>query len=456
MTELFSRSVEIDCSVDEAFAWHERPGALARLTPPWETVEVESQEGGIQNGARVVLRSKVGPVWTRWVVEHFGYEQGRLFCDRLLQGPFASWEHRHRFEELEAGKCRLTDEIRYRLPGGAVGQLGAGFTRAKLQRMFAYRHAVTKADLELPKARARRVLVSGASGLLGSALAGWLRLQGWLVDTLVRRAPKQENEIRWDPARGEVAWPADYQCDAVVHLAGANIAAGRWTARRKESILRSRVDGTRGLVNALERLSKPPAVFLCGSATGFYGNRGDESLNETSPGGDGFLAEVCRAWEEAADGLAKRGVRVVKLRTGIVLSPAVGALARMGPIFAMGGGGPVGDGQQWQSWISLDDWLRACRHILVTDELSGPVNMAAVGAVRQREFARTLGAVMRRPAVVPAPEWVLRLGLGQMADEVLLASTRVRPARLMESDFEFLHPSLVKALQHVLGRDAGP
>ncbi|MCC5024159.1 MAG: NAD-dependent epimerase/dehydratase family protein [Candidatus Synoicihabitans palmerolidicus] len=218
----------IDRTQAEVFAWHTRPGAFARLGPPWENVRAETRGAGIGNGSRVVLKSKIGPVWTRWEGEHFGYRENEIFCDRQIEGPFKSWVHRHRFESDATGGCWLIDEIDYELPWGMIGSVGVRYVERRLDRLFRYRHVMTKTDLELRAARCGRALISGASGMIGRALIDFLRTQGWAVDLLVRREVKAAREISWNPSADLVAWPKGYHCDAVIHLAGANIADGRW------------------------------------------------------------------------------------------------------------------------------------------------------------------------------------------------------------------------------------
>ncbi|MCF3648731.1 TIGR01777 family oxidoreductase [Synoicihabitans lomoniglobus] len=454
MSERFQRSVRIARSPAEVFAWHERDGAFERLTPPWEKVKVQASGGGIRDGGRVELKSKIGPMWLSWTVKHFDYREGELFCDRQISGPFAQWEHRHRFESDGAGGCVLTDDITYELPGGKIGAKAANFVAARLDRLFTYRHAVTKADLEIAPARTGRAVISGASGLIGRALVTFLRTQGWTVDRLVRRPAKAPDEISWDPVRTTVNWPSEYACDAIIHLAGAGIADGRWTQERREQIGRSRIEGTRTLVGAMRQLATLPRVFVSGSAIGIYGDRGDTLLDETSPRGEGFLADVCHEWEAEAESAATLGVRTVKLRTGLVLTPAGGALGKMLPLFQLGLGGPMGGGRHWQSWVTLDDWLRVCRHVIETDDIRGPVNVVASEPVRQRDLANVLGAVLNRPAMLSAPGGVLRLAFGQMADEALLASTRAHSAVLADTGISFLHPTLEKGLRHVLGKSS--
>jgi len=270
---------------------------------------------------------------------------------------------------------------------------------------------------------------------------------------LVRREVRPgEDALRWDPVSGAIASPGPAIADAVVHLAGESIAGGRWTARKKQRIRESRVDATRRLTDTLTRLAKPPAVLVCASAIGYYGSRGDEVLSEESRPGTGFLADVGREWESASAAAIVRGIRVVNVRIGIVLSPAGGALAKMLTPFRLGLGGVIGGGAQWMSWIALDDVIGALRHALGTDALRGPVNAVAPAPVTNAEFTRTLGRVLRRPTLLPMPAFAARLALGEMADELLLSSQRVLPARLLASGFAFRYPTLEGALRHELGR----
>ncbi len=297
------------------------------------------------------------------------------------------------------------------------------------------------------------VAVTGSSGLLGSALVSSLGAGGHRVLPLVRREVRPgEDALRWDPVSGAIASPGPAIADAVVHLAGESIAGGRWTARKKQRIRESRVDATRRLTDTLTRLAKPPAVLVCASAIGYYGSRGDEVLSEESRPGTGFLADVGREWESASAAAIVRGIRVVNVRIGIVLSPAGGALAKMLTPFRLGLGGVIGGGAQWMSWIALDDVIGALRHALGTDALRGPVNAVAPAPVTNAEFTRTLGRVLRRPTLVPMPAFAARLALGEMADELLLSSQRVLPARLRASGFTFDYPTLESALRHELGR----
>jgi uncharacterized protein (TIGR01777 family) len=269
----------------------------------------------------------------------------------------------------------------------------------------------------------------------------------------VRTAPRPGHaEVHWQPETGSIATPGLEGLDAVVHLAGENIAAGRWTAEKKASIRDSRVQGTHLLCDALAQLVNPPKVLVSASAIGYYGDRGAEVLREDSRPGRDFLADVCRAWEAATAPAAQRGIRVVNLRFGIVLSAAGGALAKMLLPFKLGAGGIIGSGQQYMSWIALDDVVGAIHHTLITDTLHGPVNAVAPNPVTNAVFTKTLGRVLWRPTLFPLPAFVARAAFGEMADALLLASTRVEPARLKDTHYAFRYPELEGALRHVLGK----
>lgn len=295
------------------------------------------------------------------------------------------------------------------------------------------------------------IAVTGASGLVGSALVPFLTSEGHRVLRLVRSLlHAQPEEVQWDPDRG-IREPALLEgLDAVVHLAGANIAERRWTPEQKRLIRKSRVAGTRNLTEALLRLSAPPKVLVCASAIGYYGDREDEVLGEESTAGTGFLAEVCKEWEKATHLAEERGVRVIHARLGIVLASQGGALAKMLPPFRLGVGGVLGDGSQYMSWIALADVVGALHHVLLSEQFGGAVNLVAPNAVTNREFTKTLGRVLRRPTWLPFPAFAVRLAFGEMADALLLASTRVEPRQLLATGYAFRYGSLDAALRHVL------
>ena len=296
-----------------------------------------------------------------------------------------------------------------------------------------------------------KVYVTGSSGLIGTALLPALRGAGHEVVRMIRRPASSPDEVEWRPDAPTFDRSVLEGAEAVVHLAGENIA-GRWTAAKKDRIRASRLEGTRVLAEALAGLERPPRVFVGASATGYYGDRGEDVLDEDSPPGKGFLPEVCQGWEAAADPLREAGARVAHVRIGVVLSPEGGALGKMLLPFKLGAGGVMGSGRQYWSWIAIDDVVGAILHVLSHETLSGAVNAVAPQSVTNREFTKTLGRVLRRPTIFPMPAFAARLALGEMADALLMASARVVPRRLQASGYAFRYPELEGALQHVLAR----
>lgn len=298
-----------------------------------------------------------------------------------------------------------------------------------------------------------KVLVTGSTGMIGSALIKFLSERGDRVTRLVR-SPVQSSEptVRWDPDVGQLQAKDIEGFDAVVHLAGESIAGSRWNAEQKAKIRNSRVKGTRLLSETLAKLAKPPKVLVSASASGYYGDRGDAVLREDSGSGTGFLAEVCREWEGAAEPASRKGIRVVHPRFGLVLSPQGGALPKMLLPFKLGVGGVMGNGKQYWSWVSLDDVIGAIHHAMVTESLKGPANVVAPRAPTNHEFTKTLGRVLSRPTIFPLPAFAARLALGEMADALLLSSARMEPARLLAAGYKFRHPELEPALRDLLGK----
>lgn len=452
----FEKRLPLPVPAVDAYGWHDQPGAFERLAPPWEPLEV-LMPPRLENGARAKFRMHFGPAHADWVARHEDVQPGQQFVDVQEQGPFASWRHAHVFEQADAGAF-LDDRIEYRLPMGALGEAVAGkWVRSRLRRMFQYRHDVTRGDLlahqNFGSAASLRVAVSGSSGLVGSALVPYLTTAGHHVAKMVRKGNSSAHEIQWNPQQQLLDIAALEGTDVVVHLAGESVFGDRWSATKRRRVLESRVDGTRLIAEGLARMATPPKALVCASAVGFYGDTGDQIVDESSPPGQGFLADVCQAWENAADAAKAAGIRVVHLRFGVVLSPRGGALKKQLPLFQLGAGGALGDGTQWLSFIGLDDALDVVLRAMVDDTWSGPVNVVCPEPVTQREFAATLGAVLRRPAVLPAPSFALKLALGRaQASEMLLASSRVRPARLLQLAHPFRTPDLETTLRHCLGR----
>lgn len=414
---IVERSTRLPFSAEAVSGWYARPGAHERLTPPWERVD--------------------GPAG----------------------GGAAHWTHTHGITPDGDTGCVVTDHVEYQPPRGALGaRMRSAGVRRQVERLLAYRHAILAQDLaahaRFADRGALRIAMTGASGLVGRVLGAFLSAGGHTVLPLVRRSARP-GEIAWSP--DTPIDPAALEgTDGVIHLAGENIAAGRWTAARRERIRNSRLRGTTSLADAIGRLRRPPRVLVSAAAIGIYGDRGDELLDDhSSPGPPGrFLGDLCREWEAAAERAQRGGVRVALPRFGAVLSPAGGALAKMLPVFRAGLGGPVGGGRQWMSWLSVEDAVGAVHHALFTDSLDGPFNAVAPAPVTNAEFTRTLGRVLGRPVVLPVPAMALRALFGAMADETVLPSARVAPSRLLASGYAFRHPVLEDALRFELGRFA--
>ena len=297
-----------------------------------------------------------------------------------------------------------------------------------------------------------KILIGGSHGLVGTALIKSLEAQGHEIFRLVRHAPTSKTEVEWSPDRYSIALARIEGFDAVVNLAGESIAEGRWTDDKKRRIRESRVKGTKLLGDALANLTVPPKSFVCASAIGYYGNRGDELLTESSAPGDNFLAKVCAEWEDATALATEKGIRVVNARFGVILDANGGALKKMVPPFRMGVGGKIGSGKQWMSWIALDDVIGGIQFALANDSMKGPVNFVAPVPVTNAEFTKTLGKVLSRPTIFPIPAFAIKLLFGEMGEALLLGGQRVAPERLVAEGFEFSYPQLDPALAHILAK----
>jgi uncharacterized protein len=445
-------------SAEELYAYHARPGAFERLAPPWHKLRVVEQDGGMSDGARLVFEYGLGPVKRRWAAEMTGHVAGSQFIDRQVQGPFARWEHTHRFLPIDEHSSELLDHVEYGLPAGKVTDaVGAGPASSVLRRLFAFRHQRTLSDLRRHAVWAGQprltVAIAGASGLIGSNLAVYLTTAGHRVIRLVRHAAQGPDEVQWDPAGAQLDADDLADVDAIVNFSGENLF-GIWTTGKRQAILTSRVQATGAIARALAKAQEVrPRTLLSVSAVGAYGSRGGEALTEESARGDDFLADVCAAWEKAADPAAAAGVRVVHPRFGLVMTPQGGALGTMLPVFKAALGGRIGDGWQWWSWVAIDDLLAALEWALHDGSLAGPVNVTSPEPVTNREFTDTLAHVLRRPAVLAAPQLLVERGAGDLGRQMLLASQRALPLRLKEASFTFDHPRLEEALRFLLGRE---
>ncbi|WP_067798286.1 TIGR01777 family oxidoreductase [Nocardia beijingensis] len=441
----------IDLPRSEVFAWHARPGALTRLAPPWQPVSPRAEADSLCDGQAVLGL----PGGLRWVARHDSreYDPPRRFVDAVtvdgigsLPAGLLPWRHTHDFEVVDETRTRVMDRVDAPVPA------------AVLRPMFAYRHRQLAGDLAAHARAAgegfvhKTIAVTGASGTVGSALVAFLSTGGHRVLRLVRHQPRAADERQWDTA--DPAPDLFDGVDAVVHLAGASIA-GRFTEGHKRAIADSRIGPTRGLAAVAAAAGVP--VFVSASAIGYYGaDRGDEALTEQSARGGGFLADVVDGWEAATEPAAEAGMRVVRVRTGIVQSPRGGTLRLLRPLFAAGLGGRIGSGRQWLSWIGIDDLIDVYHRALWDTGLSGAVNAVAPQPVRNAEYTQVLAAVLRRPALFPVPGFGPALLLGREGNrEVASACQRVVPARLTEAGHRFRTPALEPALRHLLGRTAG-
>jgi uncharacterized protein len=453
---VFTLKTFLNHSAEEVFAWHMRPGALERLTPPWEHVRILDREGEIAEGGTVTLGIKRGPTEIKFVVRHTEFELNRGFTDEQVSGPFTAWRHSHRFEPRDGG-CDVVDEVQWEVPLGAAGQLFMGWSvEGELKRLFAWRHERLKGDLNRGKRYGSggllRVGITGSSGLVGQALIQLLQTQGHTAIPLVRdvnAAP--EGAALWNPDTGLVERDKLEGIDAMVHLAGEPILGFRWNDDKKRSIKESRTRGTDLISRTVAAMSAPPGVLVSASAVGIYGDRGNEILSEDSRVGKGFLAGVCKVWEAATEPAQRAGVRVAHLRIGMVLSPIGGALGTMLLPFKVGIGGRLGSGRQYVSWIDVDDLAALILHIIRTESLSGPVNGTAPYPVPNASFSATLGRVLGRPTVIPVPGFAVKALFGEMGAELLLSGARVQPEKVLRSGFEFQFPSVEDSLRFQLG-----
>jgi uncharacterized protein len=466
----------------EVFAWHERPGALTRLTPPGQGTVLSGPTNGIRTGSRVVVRlsssllaglvpdvpdlpvvgagtGEKAPLGLTMTVRHGWYEPGTRFVDEQVAGPFRTWRHEHRFADGPDGSTVVTDTIEWELPGRLLQRAGTRTVADRLERLFTFRSEQLRADLDAHAAVRERlgdesltVAISGASGLIGTQLRALLTGGGHRVLSLVRGRDVRPGEVRWDPAAHRLDRDALRGVDAVVNLSGRSIAT-RFTDESLAEIRSSRLDSAGTLVDAMTALGDAgPRTYVQAGGMNVYGaRRPGETLTEESAPGDDDLARICVDWEAAARPAAEAGIRTVVLRTGTVLAANGGPLARQLPLFLAGAGGRLTAPGAATSWISLDDVARAYLHTLTAPELSGPVNAVAPAAVTAAEFAKELGQALRRPSLVPTPGFGPRLVLGDRgADALVDIDLRLSARKLLDSGFEFAHPRLRSALRHVL------
>ena len=470
---VFERSSRYPFPRATLFAWHTRPGAFARLSPPGMVTPLKRHTDGINPGSEAELlishplvagllpdiphrgSRRRGPIGVRWVVRHVEFVPNERFVDEQVKGPFKTWRHEHEFTDGPGGSTIITDRVTWDLPVSLPGGLDQALVEMQLDGLFAFRERQLRDDLDLHTrlaANPRRIVIAGASGLIGTQLSALLTSGGHHVTRLVRSSAKgQPDAVRWDPAARRLDPAALDGADAVVNLSGHSIG-GRFTRSHKGKVLTSRLDATGTLAAAAAQARVPTLVQA--SAIGYYGpRRPGELLTERSTSGDGFLADTVRAWEAAAKPATDAGVRVAQLRTGIVLSEGGGALAPQVPLFSIGMGGRLAAPDAWFSWVGLDDVARAYVHTILTDVVEGPTNLVAPRPVTNQEFATTLGRVLHRPSVVPTPAIGPKLVLGAEGyDQMIDTDQRVSSAKLGDTGFWFAQGTLAEALRHALMR----
>ena len=463
---IFERSTSIDCDRQDLFQYHSNPGALNRLIPLWEQVTIEQRSDSLKVGSEVVIRNSVLGLPIRWHALHTKLREPESFQDIQLSGPFKAWVHDHFFESTGSGHSILVDRIKYVPKFGVLGKLGLPLVRSKLTAMFEYRHLTTQADLRFQdflrqhiSDRSLRVGVTGSSGLIGRRLVDMLSVLGHQAIRILRPAstdraldfPLSSQAVVWRPGHGFSDESSMKNLDAVIHLAGRGIASTRWSESAKQTIRMSRVEGTQSLVNDLCKLDSPPKGFICASGVGIYGDRGSEVLEETAEIGDGFLADLARDWENSAMEFEKSGNRVAIGRLGMALHPQQGALAKLLFPVRLGLGGPIGSGQQFWSWIHVDDAAAGFLYLAANPNCIGVFNLVAPEQTDNRTFSKTLARVINRPSLLPVPTFAVRLLLGEMADAMLLASSRANCSRLNEERFPFRATRLEDCLRLILG-----
>lgn len=437
------------------YNYHAQDGALARLIPPWDKVTILNRHGGLGEGGKTDLKLHLGPFSTTFEAHHLKAIEGVMFEDSQHKGPFQSWHHSHYFENSSKGGV-LTDHVRYQLPFHQfLPSCIKNYVRHSLERTFNYRHKILEHDLKRHTQYSTRplsILISGASGVLGRELIPFLTVGGHKVWTLVRRKPEpNSHEIFWNPAEGIIDIGAIPKIDAVIHLAGEYIGLGRWSDDKKREVIESRKRGTHLLSRTIADLQEPPAVFLSSSAIGYYGDCNTTVVDEKQPPGNGFMAEVCDAWEKATQPAIDAGIRTVQLRMGVALSARGGALQKLLQIAPIGFPKSFGNGKQYTSWISIEDMLAAMLHCICTDNVSGPINITAPTPVTNEELLYTLAKLKKKPIFPRVPVSYLTFFYGEMAKEIALSSCRVSAEKLINSGFVFEHNTLLEAIKPQLG-----
>ena len=468
----FESTLEVSVPVEKLFSWHENPGAFERLTPSFDPVKVSKRMGGVDGGT-VYIDMKAGPIPLTWVAQHHSYKKNVQFLEDQTSGPFVgplpfwngTWHHQHLFKKVDSKNSIVTDRLNYDFPMDPFGSIfGSWYTKKRLKQMFAYRRNITENDLyeqSKYKGKPLDIAVTGGSGLVGAELMPYLTTAGHKVENIVRGRPKK-GELGWNLQKGTISNLEGK--DAVVHLAGepinkpiAGVVPVPWTKWKRKEILESRVKGTRILAEHLASLNNPPKVLVCASAIGYYGDNGDALLSEDGAKGNDYFSRVVKEWEAAAKPAIDAGIRVVFLRLAPVMSPLGGALQVLSLPAMLGSSPPVAGGKQWWSWIAIDDVIGSIYHSIITESLSGAVNVASPNPVRQKEWAATLAKVFwgrlgKLTTLIPVPGFILKTFLGEFGDVLALSSIKVDSSKLIESGYKFRFEDLENCFRHLLGK----
>ena len=456
--------IELDFPREDVSGWHERPGALERLVPPWANVRVQRGAGGPEMRGRVDLRWGLGLIGLPWKLHRTECRFGELLVYEQRRGPFQHWRWERRFEPGCEKETALVDLVSWSPPSGMAGRaFSESRVRRTLERVVDFQARRLAADLDrirrLGPGAGRRVAITGSSGLIGAELGYLLEASGYQVQR-ISRSPRGKQgghleSLRWDPESGELPGKPLEGLHAFVHLAGESIAGVRWTRAKKAAILSSREKGTALVSRTLSELNHPPQVLISSSAVGFYGHRGNEILSEESGPGDGFLSTVCTRSEASTHAARACGIRTVHMRSGLVLSAMGGALRTLLIPFGFGLGGRIGSGRQYLSWIDLDDEIGMIVHCIEEGLARGAVNATSPNPVTNTAFTDILGRVLSRPTLLPVPAVMLGALMGEMGTELLLSGQRAVPKKASDSGYRFLFPDLEDSLRHQLGRREG-
>jgi len=449
----YKKDLYVNFVVEKLFSYHERSGVLRRLTPPWVNADVIKEPENLHVGSSPIIRLKKFGIKLDWNALHTEYDKNRFFKDVQIKGPFRFWQHSHYFNDISAGSSKLTDYVEYELPFPTILDTAiGGLVRKELDRMFHYRHSVTKNDLAIIdkyNAPVKKILISGSGGVIGGELTTLLKMMGHKVYKLIRRKSGREDDIVYEPYSGYISDSLE-GFDIIIHLAGAPIGKGKWTDKKKKIIRESRINTTSFLVDKIKQLKRPPNVFFSASAIGYYGDRGGIELDEGSEKGTDFISDLCCDWEEEALKL-KDTCRVVVGRFGVVLTLKGGALKEYYNFYRFGLGFKIDSGEQWISWISLDDALYSVLECIFNKKIQGAVNIVSDSPVKQKDFAETLARFLKRPVFLKLPASFINGFFGQKGKEVLLAGSKVKPVKLKEQKYRFFYSDLKVAFAHLMG-----